>query len=617
MSWMAFVEGFAREAGNIIGERKDKAEEFEQRTRDLAERNKGKIALMQQAVRENEALVNRARGLLASDAQISMALDSGPNGLRDMVDALSAAKLDPKFGHLYDQSYVDQAYVVREDYTPNVNVAARFGLGSYQVGDVDMPESDFLGAALGRDAMQRARANLDAELFGGTGMSVYDAAQISDGELYRSLDPSSFLRNTAPDVLTSDRWEQLERAYTVNFNETVRSLNAIRDSQLARLEVEAVASEIELGSPAHDALKQPIFEEYNTNLQNWMRGHFGYYGEGVLGYRDEMRNYLQALGGDHLLGVAILDGPNNEETPQATGATGGATTGVVGAGETSAAAADANATAQGAVPATGDMFTPIQMPAPTARTRSVPLYMEVNGEQYELLLLENGAIYDPDEGTGFAPSQFAALTQRAGRVFKFADGTVYEGGGIPISIAEESAQVAQTRAQLQVDLATSNLSPEQTIAAQAQLEALEQREADLSRQLPGMADLGDVGQGEVDEAMLTRVTQQFQNAKQLALDPDVSRQEMLDFLATRGITGVLDGNEAVRQYVLDELEDLQDQVVFLSLGRVPPRPRAGATTESQVAAAQWTETYGAFWNPNGTPSQNHPGLAAAYDQFDF
>ncbi len=76
MSWMSFVEGFARRTSEIIRESETEAKDYKDEMREMAERNRSKIQAMQESVRQNEAFVIRARNLGASDAQISMALDT-------------------------------------------------------------------------------------------------------------------------------------------------------------------------------------------------------------------------------------------------------------------------------------------------------------------------------------------------------------------------------------------------------------------------------------------------------------------------------------------------------------------------------------------------------------
>ncbi len=232
MSWMAFAEGFARTAAGIIQERKDEAEEYQEKMREMAERNKGKLTLMEQAVKENEAFVLRAKSLGASDAQVSMALDSGVNGLRDMVTNLT--NLKNQMGEYYTPEQVQLAYAVPEDYTStNIDVRTRFGLSGATVGDTETPDGGFLDKAFGRDAMSRARAEIDQELVAGTDMSVFDLAGLTDAQLYESLNPASILAYNAPRFMDDEEAVRQESLYARTYQNVLNSASAQYDAALS------------------------------------------------------------------------------------------------------------------------------------------------------------------------------------------------------------------------------------------------------------------------------------------------------------------------------------------------------------------------------------------------
>ena len=81
--WTAFATAFFRDSAAYINDRKDKAEDYADKLREQAERNKSKLGKLKQAAKAQQGFINQARGLYASDAQIEAALDSGPTGLRD------------------------------------------------------------------------------------------------------------------------------------------------------------------------------------------------------------------------------------------------------------------------------------------------------------------------------------------------------------------------------------------------------------------------------------------------------------------------------------------------------------------------------------------------------
>lgn len=199
--WTAFATAFFRDSAGYINDRKDKAEDYADKLREQAERNKSKLGKLKQAAKAQQGFINQARGLYASDAQIEAALDSGPTGLRDLVAELSTLK--NKYGNYYDQDLVSDYAKLPEGFkaTGNLDPMSRYGLTGAVVGDTAKPDGGWLSKALGTDAKARARAELDAETVGDTGYSVYDLAQISDISGYESMNPTSFLSFTAPKLM--------------------------------------------------------------------------------------------------------------------------------------------------------------------------------------------------------------------------------------------------------------------------------------------------------------------------------------------------------------------------------------------------------------------------------
>ena len=202
--WTAFATAFLRDTAGYINERKDKAEDYADKLREQAERNKAKIGKLRSAAKAQQGFISQARGLYATDEQIEAALDSGPTGLQGLVSQLSDLKT--KYGDSYDQNLVNDYAKLPEGFkaTGNIDPMSRYGLTESIVGDLGAPKGGAfsLNRMLGLDAKERARSELDAEVAGDTGMSIYDLAQISDIAGYESLNPSSFLSYTAPKLMT-------------------------------------------------------------------------------------------------------------------------------------------------------------------------------------------------------------------------------------------------------------------------------------------------------------------------------------------------------------------------------------------------------------------------------
>lgn len=201
--WQAFATAFLRDTAGYINERKDKAEDYADKLREQADKNKLKLGKLRAAAKAQQGFISQARGLYASDAQIEAALDAGPTGLQNLVAQLSDLKA--KHGKAYNENLVSDFAKLPEGFkaTGNLDPMSRYGLTNTIVGDMAKPEGGFfsLNRMFGLDAKERVRGELDAEAVGDTGMSVYDLAQISDIAGYESLNPSSFLSYTAPKIM--------------------------------------------------------------------------------------------------------------------------------------------------------------------------------------------------------------------------------------------------------------------------------------------------------------------------------------------------------------------------------------------------------------------------------
>ena len=196
--WQAFATAFLGDTATYINERKDKADDYADKLAEQAERNKGKLTQLRQAAEAQQGFVVQARGLYASDDQIEAALDSGPTGLQALVDDLSGLK--SSFGNAYDAELVAERAQLPETFKAlgNLDVYSRYGLGSQTMGDIEAPSGGWFARAMGTDAKARVRAEADAEAFGGTGMSVYDMAELDGVSGYTSKNTSSFLSYVTP-----------------------------------------------------------------------------------------------------------------------------------------------------------------------------------------------------------------------------------------------------------------------------------------------------------------------------------------------------------------------------------------------------------------------------------
>ena len=198
--WQAFATAFLGDSATYINERKDKAEDYAEKLAEQAERNKGKLLQLRQVADAQNSFVGQARDLHASDAQIEAALDAGPEGLKTLVGTLNT--LRSSYGSSFNADLVKEAAALPEAFSPtgNIDVYSRYGLGSQTMGDIEAPKGGWFARAMGTDAKARVRAEADAEAFGGTGMSVYDMAELDSVTGYTSRNSGSYLRYTQPKI---------------------------------------------------------------------------------------------------------------------------------------------------------------------------------------------------------------------------------------------------------------------------------------------------------------------------------------------------------------------------------------------------------------------------------
>lgn len=315
MSWMAFVEGFARTTSDIIAERRDEAKDYKERMREMAERNRSKIQAMNESVKQNQAFVTRARNLGASDAQISMALDTSPTALRDMVTTLTNLKNNPATAGAFGPEMIARAYIVPEDYTNvNTDAAARFG-SDFQVGDVEGPEdSGVLGRLFNAGAMGTARAQLDQEMLAGTNMSIFDAAGLGDFDFYNTLSPGTVGSFVQPQVMDAERSNTEMMRYLQKYKAIMDTTEAQIASAFDVWKIQEINRRDAAGEPP---LELEDERAYMAVLQDQARQvrersiaqHFATAGQDIIGFNQAMAPLVAASGIDPLTKYAaqLLD----------------------------------------------------------------------------------------------------------------------------------------------------------------------------------------------------------------------------------------------------------------------------------------------------------------------
>ena len=215
--WAAFATAFMKDTAGYINERKDKAEDYEERQRELSERN---TLVMQKRKQTATAVGGIAKRLIdqgVPEEVVRTASASGPTGLTDLDQKWSKAIND--YGADFASANPE---LVSTMVSTNLSaeqlgmgagegamslddfISSQYGLSKTTAGDYKAEETGVFKRMMGYGATDRARQRLDEEM-SGMGMSVYDinqAAKMSDFE--SAVPGASVMYGKTPSVFTVD-----------------------------------------------------------------------------------------------------------------------------------------------------------------------------------------------------------------------------------------------------------------------------------------------------------------------------------------------------------------------------------------------------------------------------
>lgn len=195
--WRKFTGGVLSGVAEDIRERREAATEYEEEQEELAERNIPRVQKKKLLANQAAQLGHRARAMGATDAQISNALSSGVNGIKDFHDKLQAA-VNEKGTKTLGKADIDA--LVNMPTIPDVDfqfadgeyqdfVEKTYGLGTPKVVRPE-EEDNLLKTIFAFDAKDRAKRRLaDRELF--EGMSIAEINAAANAAEYESIFPES------------------------------------------------------------------------------------------------------------------------------------------------------------------------------------------------------------------------------------------------------------------------------------------------------------------------------------------------------------------------------------------------------------------------------------------
>mgnify|MGYP003648788830 CR=1 FL=1 len=253
--WQAFATGFLEQTTSNIKESKDKAGDYEERQRALAERNTQTISRRRAVATQVTGLANMLRSNGASDTVIQAAISSGPQAITELANKVEKARSDSGGSNL-SSSDIDALIQIPEgfstiDMDTDAFIRNTYGLGYKGAGVSDKKvDRTFMDRLTGRKQMDLARARLDSEVMQ-EGLTDYES--LVPGTFISFVDAKVF--NPATDMYDFTRtFSSLVGDVTKSrdYTELTKSIN--QASMNATLTDEQKAKQIDSLSKQRDEL---------------------------------------------------------------------------------------------------------------------------------------------------------------------------------------------------------------------------------------------------------------------------------------------------------------------------------------------------------------------------
>jgi hypothetical protein len=194
--WGAFATGFLQQKVKNIREAKDDAKDYEERQRELAERNKLTISKRNAVANEVISISNMLRDNGASQAVIQAAVSAGPKAIADLANKVNNAR--DIYGRKLNSDDIETLVNMPENFSvidmdTEDFIKKTYGLGYEGAGTTESkPERTLMDRLSGRKLRDEARYRLDSEVMQ-DGLTAYDINQMAAQQDYESLVPGTFV----------------------------------------------------------------------------------------------------------------------------------------------------------------------------------------------------------------------------------------------------------------------------------------------------------------------------------------------------------------------------------------------------------------------------------------
>lgn len=293
--WQSFATGFMESRLKDIEKKEDEARAFEQRQKELAERNAQTISKRRAVAAQVTSLTNMLRDNGASDRIIQAAIAAGPKEITTLANKVAEAR--KATGGKLSESDIEALVNVPEgfsaiDMDTEQLIEQTYGLGYDKAGVSEaMPKRTFMERLRGDKLMDRARSRLDSEVIQ-DGLTAYDINQIAAREDYESLVPGTFItfndiqvfnpakdmagftrtmNNLVSDVQDSSEYKRIDRELkSVEMNLTISDEE--KASRTAELVKQRDALYIRTAGPTVEAMVKTYGESFLDATEGYLRG---------------------------------------------------------------------------------------------------------------------------------------------------------------------------------------------------------------------------------------------------------------------------------------------------------------------------------------------------------
>jgi hypothetical protein len=194
--WQAFATGFLQQTARNQEEAMKDARDYEERQRNLAERNAVSISKRNAIANEVISISNMLRDNGASQQVIQAAVSAGPKAIADLADKVNKAR--ELYGRKLGEDDIEALVNMPEgfsviDMDTEDFIKKTYGLGYAGSGvSKDKPERSFVDRLTGRKAREMTQFKLDSEIMQ-DGLTAYDINQMAQQQDYESLVPGTFI----------------------------------------------------------------------------------------------------------------------------------------------------------------------------------------------------------------------------------------------------------------------------------------------------------------------------------------------------------------------------------------------------------------------------------------